>query len=308
MSNRAYVPDSAERPPTELSCLGLVVHPTRHIDGVLRELRQWADRSRAQLVQIPATYDQQRVAEEGNAADCDVIVAIGGDGTTLAAIRAGMVARRPVLPVACGSLGILTSLPAPALVEAVDRFGRGDWVPRPLPALDISRESGTPLVAFNDVAAVRAGVGQVRVTAEVDGQLFARIAGDGCIVSTPLGSSAYALAAGGSLVDPEIEALLITPLTAHGGSCPPFVVRAGAVIRLDATTGYGGARLELDGQVADKVHGPVTITFRPDVATLVGFHDQEPFLAVLRQRQIIIDSPRVLAEEAHGDSYGRPSR
>jgi NAD+ kinase len=280
-----------------------VVHPTRSIDRVLSELRPWAELKRTRLVQIPATYDQQRVAEQGNPEECDLIVAIGGDGTTLAAIRAGVGARRPVLPVACGSLGILTSLPAPALVEALDRFGRGDWIPRRLPALDITREPEPPLVAFNDLAIVRAGVGQVRVTAEIDGQVFARIAGDGCIVSTPLGSSAYALAAGGPLVDPDMDALLITPLTTHGGSCPPFVVGAGSVIRLDATTGYGGARLELDGQVADKVHAPLTISFRPGVATLVGFSDQEPFVAVLRQRHIIIDSPRISAEEAYGESY-----
>jgi NAD+ kinase len=298
MSKREYIPESAERPRAKLSCLGLVVHPTRSIDGVLRELRHWAGLNQARLVQVRATYDQQHVAEEGDAAECDVIVAIGGDGTTLAAIRAGIVARRPVLPVACGSLGILTSLAVPGLLEAVERFARGDWVPRPLPALDITREPEPPLVAFNDVAIVRAGVGQARVTAEVDGQLFARIAGDGCIVSTPLGSSAYALAAGGPLLDPEMEALLITPLAPHGGSSPPFVVRAGSVVRLDPVMTYGGARLEVDGQVADKVRGPVTISFRAGVATLVGFRDQEPFLAVLRQRQIIIDGPRVLAEEA----------
>jgi NAD+ kinase len=299
MSKREYVPESAERRPTLPSRLGLVVHPTRDIDEVLSDLRRWAEANQAQLVQIRAAYEQQQVAEQGRAEECDLIVAIGGDGTTLAAIRAGVAARRPVLPVACGSLGILTSLAAPETVEALERFGRDDWVPRRLPALDITREPESPLVAFNDVAIVRDGVGQVRVTAEVDGQLFARIAGDGCIVSTPLGSSAYALAAGGPLLDPDLDALLITPLTIHGGSCPPFVAAAGSVIRLDATTGYGGARLELDGQVADKVRAPVTIRLRPGVATLVGFSDQQPVLATLRQRGIITDSPRILAEEAH---------
>jgi NAD+ kinase len=299
MSKREYVPEPAERRRTVPSRVGLVVHPTRDIDDVLSDLGHWAEANQARLVQIRAAYDQQQVAEQGRAEDCDLIVAIGGDGTTLAAIRAGVAARRPVLPVACGSLGILTSLGASQLVEALERFARDDWVPRRLPALDITRDPETPLVAFNDVAIVRDGVGQVRVTAEVDGQLFARIAGDGCIVSTPLGSSAYALAAGGPLIEPDIDALLITPLTVHGGSCPPLVVRAASVIRLDATTGYGGARLELDGQVADKVRGPVTISFRPGVATLVGFSDQQPVIATLRQRGIIADSPRILAEEAH---------
>ncbi len=260
MSKPESVPESAERPRTELSRLGLVVHPTRDIDGTLRDLRRWAGMHQAELVQIRATYDQQRVAEEGNVEECDLIVAIGGDGTTLAAIRAAVIGGRPVLPVACGSLGILTSVAEPGLVDAVERFGRGDWAPRELPALDITRELGPPLFAINDVAIVRAGTGQLRVTAEVDGQLFARIAGDGCIVSTPLGSSGYALAAGGPLLEPDLDALLITPLTAHGGASPPLVVGAKSVIRLDPTTGYGGARLELDGQVADKVDEALTVS------------------------------------------------
>jgi NAD+ kinase len=298
MSEREYLPESAERQRTTPACIGLVVHPTRKIDAALRELRAWAGLHGAELMQIRATYDQQRVADEGTAEECDLIVAIGGDGTALAAIRAANLNARPVLPVACGSLGILTSVPAPGLVNAIDRFAGGDWIPRLLPGLDITRAGRATLSAINDVAIVRAGVGQVRVAAEVDGQTFARVAGDGCIVSTPLGSSAYALAAGGPLVAPDTDVLLITPLTVHGGSCPPLVVKATSVIRLDATTGFGGARLELDGQVADTVDGPLTISFRRGVATLVGFPDQEPFLAVLRDRRIIIDSPRILAEDA----------
>lgn len=298
MSKREYLPESAEREQTVPSCLGLVVHPARRIDGTLRELRDWAELHAVELVQIRANYDQQRVADEGTAEECDLIVAIGGDGTTLAAIRAGVPKARPVLPVACGSLGILTSVPAAGLIDAIDRFSRADWIPRLLPGLEVTREAQPRLSAINDLAIVRGGVGQVRVAVEVGGQIFARIAGDGCIVSTPVGSSAYALAAGGPVIAPDLDVLLITPLTIHGGSCPPLVVGATSVIRLDATTGFGGARLELDGQVADRVEGPVTISFRRDVATLVGFPDQEPFLAVLRDRQIIIDSPRILAEEA----------
>jgi hypothetical protein len=76
------------------------------------------------------------------------------------------------------------------------------------------------------------------------------------------------------------------------------VLGATSIVRLDATHANSGTRLELDGQVADELVGHLTITFRPRVATVVSFPDQEPFLAVLRQRQIVIDSPRILAEDA----------
>jgi NAD+ kinase len=205
-----------------------------------------------------------------------------------------------VLAVACGSLGILTSVPAPQLVDALGRFVRGDWIPRLLPALDIERELGPKLLAINDLSIIRAGAGQVLMTVETNGNLFARIAGDGCIVSTPIGSSAYALAAGGPLLEPGVDAFVITPLTVHGGSCPPLVVTASSVVRLDVIHAHSGARLELDGLVADKFAGPLTISFRPAVATVVSFPDEKPLLGVLRERQIIIDSARILAEDARG--------
>ena len=148
--------------------------------------------------------EEREVAEPGNAADCDLIVAIGGDGTMLAAIRSALAADRPVLGLACGSLGVLTAIEADGLGEALDRFSRGDWRPRRLPRAG-DRPRRRRLRSARRSTTLRSsapGIGQVRVTTSVDGTLFSRLAGDGCIVSTPLGSSAYALAAGGALQDP----------------------------------------------------------------------------------------------------------
>jgi NAD+ kinase len=285
---------SARDPPKRV---GVVVHPSRDIDGPLHALREWAGRHGVDLVQVPIPGQHREVAEQGDASECDLIVSIGGDGTTLAAIRGAATADRPVLGVACGSLGALTTVAADGVTRALDRFSKGEWLPRPLPALKIARDAGAGLFALNDVAIVRAGEGQVRVTARVDGVSFVRLAGDGCVVSTPIGSSAYALAAGGPLIGPGTDAYLLTPLPTHGGFCPPLVVGADSELQLDSIPGHGGARLEVDGQVADTRVGPLVITFRRAVATMVGFDDQEPFLAGLRRRQIIIDSPRILAED-----------
>jgi NAD+ kinase len=276
----------------------MVVHPSRAVDGPLCALRRWAGQRSVDLVQVRASCQQKQVAPEGDATDCDLILSIGGDGTTLAAIRAGAAAARPVLGVACGSLGVLTTVAADDATTALDRFSQGDWVPRSLPALDAGRDVGEPLLAFNDIAVVRAGQGQLQVAAHVDGAIFARIAGDGCIVSTPIGSSAYALAAGGPLLTPETDAFLLTALPAHGGSCPPLVVGAASELRLDVAPGHGGARLEVDGQVADTQVGVLRISVRAAVATVVTFADDEPFLVGLRRRQLIADSPRILAEDA----------
>ncbi len=285
------------------SCIGLVVHPTRSLEEPLGTLRDWAERNGVELVQISGFDQQQRVAEKGNPMTCDLIVSVGGDGTTLAALHAGIDARRPVLGIACGSLGVLTTVNVDGIWTALDRFSAGDWVAKPLPALDVKREAGGPLLALNDLVVIRAGEGQVRIGASVDGALLARLSGDGCVVSTPVGSSAYTLSAGGPLIVPGTDAFVFTPLAPHGGFCPPFVVPVGSELTLDTAAGYGGARLELDGQVADSHMGKMTIALRPNAATVVMFDDQESLIAGLRRRKIIADSPRIIADDANAGRH-----
>ena len=154
------------------------------------------------------------------------------------------------------------------------------------------------MVAVNDIVVVRAGEGQIRVRVLVDGTLYARVAGDGCVVSTPLGSSAYGLSAGGPLLASGTNAFAFTPLYSHGGVCPPLVVAGESELQLITTPGYGGARLEVDGQPIDAQAEELTVRLRPAVATVVAFDDQERFITGLRRRQIIADSPRFLAEDA----------
>jgi NAD+ kinase len=207
-------------------CVGVVVHPSRDIERPLDRLRGWAADHGVSVVQVPVPGQQRSVAEPGDVSRCDLLVSIGGDGTMLATIRAAMAADRPVLGVTCGSLGVLTTVTADDLHTALDRFSAGDWIARRVPGLTVTRDDGPNLLAVNDVCVVRDGIGQVRVTSHVDGVLFTRLAGDGCIVSTALGSSAYGLAAGGPLLMPDADAYALTPLATHGGSRQPLVIAA----------------------------------------------------------------------------------
>jgi NAD+ kinase len=276
--------------------IGLVTHPTRDIETSLVQLMQWAEAQGVEVGQLPFARRQRSLLDECRAAECDLIVAVGGDGTTLAAIRNGAGADRPVLGIACGSLGALATVPADEVGAALDRVAAGDWRPRTLPALEV-RADGQRLEAFNDLVVGRQGEGQVRVSVSVGEVLFARFAGDGCIISTSLGSSAYALAAGGPLLAPDLRAFMLTPLPTHGGVQPPLVVSEAAELRLAVTAGYGGVRYEIDGQVEDLDAEALRIALRPDAAQIVTFADQEPFVSRLRRRGIITDSPRILAED-----------
>jgi NAD+ kinase len=278
--------------------IGVVVHPSRDIAGPMRALETWVGDHDAELAQVAAAGQEREVAAATGAADCGLVVSIGGDGTMLSAIRAAMSAQVPVLGIACGSLGVLTTISASDVARALDRIDVGDWSERRLAALAVARPQQPELLALNDVAVVRGGVGQVRTSIALDGVLYTRIAGDGCIVATQLGSAAYTIAAGGPLLAPGTDAFVLTPLATHGGWSPPVVVGAGCELTLDVAAGVGGARLELDGQVLGEHSGTLTITLRRDVATVVSFDDQEPPLAGLRRRGILVDSPRILAEDA----------
>lgn len=282
--------------------IGLVVHPSRSVDEPLRLLREWTEEHDVDVVQVPAAYNQRQVAQPGDPAESDLILSIGGDGTTLAALRTGTEVQRPVLGIACGSLGALANVSVGDLPTSLERFSRGEWRPRPFPALWVTGHRGQEggedeeLFALNDVAVVRAGGGQVRMTARLDGTLYARMAGDGAVVSTPLGSSGYAISAGGPLLAPGLDGFVFTPLPKHGGFCPPLVAGPKAVLELEIGAGFGGGRLEIDGQVAQDQVRALTIGLRPDVAKMVSFSDQEPLLTGLRRRGIVLDSPRMVVD------------
>jgi NAD+ kinase len=281
--------------------LGLVVHPRREIDSALATLHSWSDEHGAELVQVPAAGQERRVAEPGDPAECDLIVALGGDGTTLAALRTAAAVGKPVLGVACGSLGALTAVTADDLADALNRVAAGDWTPRRLAALEARSEGIEPLVGVNDLVVIRQGAGQISASVHVDGELFIRFAGDGLVVATPLGSSAYTLAAGGPVLAPGESGLVFTPLAPHGGCCPPLVAGPRSELTIELDPAHGGARIELDGQIRTRVDPLqtriLTVTMRPDHATLVALGGEEHVLAGLRRRRIIMDSPRVLARD-----------
>ena len=111
--------------------VGLVAHPRRELDRALATVREWADRQGASVVQVASPGQEQVVAPSGTVDACDLVIALGGDGTALAALRAAAPLARPVLGVACGSLGALTAVTAERLEDALDRVARGDWTRAP---------------------------------------------------------------------------------------------------------------------------------------------------------------------------------
>ena len=278
--------------------LGLVLHPHRDIDGALRAIRDWASRYGVAVGQVAIPGQARRMADPVDVASSDLLLAVGGDGTTLAALHAGADASRPVLGVAAGSIGILTSVYIDDLSTALEQVAEGNWTPRSLPALDITARTGEVQTAINDFAVIRDGTGQVITAITVDDELYVRTAGDGLVVATPLGSSAYTMAAGGPILAPGAHGIAVTPLAHHGGVAPPLVVGPDSRLVLSVEPGYGGARFEADGQVLATEAAEVTVTLRPEYATMITLGDQEPMLTGLRRRGLLVDGPRILVRDA----------
>ena len=285
----------------ELSQIGLVVHPTRAIDRVLEELREWSGRNGTTVGQVRIGGQTREVAEAVEPRDSDLLIALGGDGTALAALHAAAPVERPVLGVACGSVGALTSATADRLAWALEQLSAGKWAPMAVPALELEWDDGSRRAAINDIVVVRDGPGQVLVSVAVGGEPYAGVAGDGLVVATELGSSAYSMAAGGSLVMPGAGATLVTPLASHGGSVPPLVVNGETAIRLTVEPSYSGLRWEVDGQRTEIAAHEVEVTRREDYSTLVTLAEGESWLSGLRRRKLVVDSPRVVIRGGRRD-------
>jgi NAD+ kinase len=282
---------------SSLSRVALVVHPTRDVALAVDALERWTAEQGLDMVQLSTDGGTRRIAPSGTVGADDLVVALGGDGTMLAALRAAAPTDTPVLGVACGSLGAMSAVAGDDLDAALDRFRAGDWRVRSLPALSVESDAGRDW-AVNDFVVVRRGAGQIAAAIAVDGELYVRLAGDGLIVATAVGSSAYSMAAGGPILAGGTAAFVCTPMAMHGGCAPPLVIPAGATLTVDVEPGYAGFDVEIDGRAGDSTERRYRVTLHPEKLSLVTFADVDRGLTGLRRRGIITDSPRILARDA----------
>ena len=186
--------------------IALVLHPRRDPGPVLDAIRDWATVHGSRLLmraEDAARWDGEvTVVSDAQLAErADAVVSLGGDGTMLGALR--LVARRPVpvLGVNLGNLGFLVEIQPEELPDALDRLERPDFTIEQHSALWLD---GDEAVAFNDLALVRVpGDGVVEATLAVGGQRMGRYRCDGLVISTSIGSTAYAYSAGGPIVSPR---------------------------------------------------------------------------------------------------------
>lgn len=168
----------------------------------------------------------------------DLLVTFGGDGTLLRGARALAGRPVPVLGINFGRIGFLTTVAREQAREAIDGYAAGNyWISsRAMLAGQVcDGEGGTsdPVTALNDVVLHKGGVARVvRFNLQVDGDVVGAVSADGVVVASPTGSTAYSLSAGGPVVAPTIDAMILTPICPHSLSVRPVVVPGAATIRI----------------------------------------------------------------------------
>ncbi|MGC4888717.1 NAD(+)/NADH kinase [Micromonospora sp. DT227] len=181
------------------------------------------------------------------AAQSDALISIGGDGTMLGALRLAVRDPKPVLGVHLGRVGFLVEVQPPDLPRALERLVAHDFTieSHACLACDVC---GDDVVAFNDIALVRQpGAGFVTATLAVDGQRYGYYRCDAIVVSTPTGSTAYSYAAGGPLVSPATEALVVTPSAPMAGISRSVLLSPHESVHLELRPDSAPVAVEMDG-------------------------------------------------------------
>jgi len=280
--------------------VGMVLHPKRDSAEAVAAVLDWAARRNIRVLGIDAEIKRLNCAAVSVSAtelgrQSDILVSLGGDGTMLRAMRLADGNQAPVLGVNLGKLGFLAEVDVPDLPAALSAVDARDFTIEPRLALD-AVVGDQVVTAFNDIAVVRfPGRQTARVAVLADGHQFVSYAADAIVVATPAGSTAYSFSAGGPIVSPAVEALLITPASPHSAYNRGLVCSVNDSLALELLPDSGDLALEVDGQVAAQLSPGERIELqpRPGAASVVRF-GRTSFYERARRKLRLTDSAEIL--------------
>lgn len=238
----------------EVRIAGIVIKPhAPSVEGILKILVDYFEgRGIACVLEDAAASKIGRpdgLLRAEVAAASDLVVVLGGDGTLLSIAHYAAQAGVPVMGVNLGRLGFLTEITVSEATLALDSFLAGEAdVVSPRWLLECRSANGAS-TCLNDVVITKGAVARmIEMGISIDGREVASLKADGLIVSTPTGSTAYSLAAGGPIVHPQVAAVVITPICPHTLTFRPLAVPPTSVIGIKLLTGGEDVYLTLDGQ------------------------------------------------------------
>ncbi|MDD5217656.1 MAG: NAD(+)/NADH kinase [Candidatus Omnitrophica bacterium] len=254
--------------------------------GLLNKLREWLEKRDAQ-VWLSGTHSVEQIVEES-----ELIICLGGDGTMLAVADHMKVRSVPILGVNLGSLGFLTEVKQDEVFEELNSYFLDQSVIEERLMLSCSTRSEKTkqerrFVALNDIVISREGLTRLlRVDVFVTGEKLTSFSGDGLIIATPTGSTAYSLSAGGAVVHPKLEALVITPICPHASALRSLVVRGDEKISVRIQTNRDGekALLTADGQENVEIDDSFNVEItRSNTPVKLVKSSKRSYLATLRE-------------------------
>jgi NAD+ kinase len=256
--------------------VGLVLHPQRDSQQAVGAVLDWAGQKGVQVLGIEEEISRLRCSAKAVSASelgskSDLVVSLGGDGTMLRAMRIADRQRAPVLGVNLGKLGFLAEIDVPGLPAALSAIDEHAFTVEPRLAVD-AVIGDQVVTAFNDVAVVRfPGRSSAKVAVRAAGRPFVSYAADAVVVATPTGSTAYSFSAGGPIVSPGVEALLVTPAAPHSAYNRGLVLSVRDSLALDILPDSSELAVEVDGQVAAHVSpgDRIELRSRPAAARVV---------------------------------------
>jgi NAD+ kinase len=254
----------------------MVLHPLREIAGPVERILSWAEDHRVTVFGLESEIARLNcravsVSEPEMGDHADLLVALGGDGTVLRAMRLGETHTVPVLGVNLGKLGFLAEVDVSDLPSALTAISETRFVVEGRAALDAA-VGDQRFTAFNDIVVVRVpGEGNADVELAVQGQHFVSYAADAVIVATPTGSTAYNFSAGGPIIDPSVRGIVVTPSAPHSVFNRSIIIDPSHSLSLTLLPTAGRLALEVDGQIAAHVRpgDTVTMTSRAQAARVV---------------------------------------
>jgi NAD+ kinase len=286
-------------PPRRVS---LVLHPRRDVGVAIGQVTAWAQRTGVELAavadgRLPDAV--RRCAIDELADGCDIVLALGGDGTMLGGLRLAAPLGVPVLGANLGRLGYLTEVDGEHLEEGLEALGAGHYAVEErfmLRAQWGPEGSRTERVAFNDVVLSRVpGRGQALLALHVDGQLLVRYASDGVIAATPAGSTAYSYAAGGPIVSPQTRAMIVTPDAPHGLFNRAVVLGAEEGLGVEVLSNSAPVAVEVDGQLLVQADPGWTVEITPNPWPALVVRLGSAGFAERARRKLGITDPAALA-------------
>ena len=250
-----------------------------------RSIEVLLDTTSATLLSEPGGIQKTQLAGKA-----DVLLVLGGDGTMLNAARLAAERSIPILGVNMGGLGFLTEVRLDNLYPSLDRVFANDFVldERLMLKAHVHRHGETVArgTVLNDIVISKGTLARmIELKIAIQGQFVTNLRGDGLIVGTPTGSTAYSLSAGGPIMNPAVQSLILTPICPHTLTHRPLIVPGNVEVEVTLTSKDDGAMATLDGQVGVAMtQGDTAVIHASEYRTRLIRFPESHYYDVLREK------------------------